>query len=76
MAFDTLADRFSALAVYPWMPKMPWPDGVIDQGDRQQVAGIYRAIAASAPTFGVSGGWLRLGHRDRYDYSKTGRLGL
>lgn len=45
MAIDTALKRSSVLmGAYHRM--MPSPDGVIDAGDREQVAGIYRGITA------------------------------
>jgi hypothetical protein len=47
MAIDTAAKRNSAIATrrLPWMRRFAPPtDGTIDQGDRQQVAFVYRGI--------------------------------
>jgi hypothetical protein len=49
---DTPQKRLSALARrrLPWLRRftLPIPDGTIDQGDRQQVAFVYRGILAGA----------------------------
>jgi len=44
---DTAAKRASAVNVgSPWRGILPFPDGVIDQGDRQTVAFMYSGILA------------------------------
>lgn len=55
MAIDTVAKRRSALATrrLPWFRRFhaPVADGTIDQGDRQQLAFVYRGIlSANDPT--------------------------
>lgn len=51
MAIDTRDKRASAIGVaLPWRSLLPAPDGVLDQGDRQQVALHYRGIAAANPS--------------------------
>lgn len=61
MAIDTAAKRLSAIAVrrLPWFRRfaVPLPDGEIDQGDRQQLALVYRGILATeaAAAFAVVG---------------------
>ncbi len=51
---DTAAKRASAVNISsPWRGILPFPDGVIGQGDRQTVAFMYSGIlagAAVAPT--------------------------
>ena len=51
MALDTRDKRASAIHVgMPWRGLLPLPDGAaLDQGDRQQVAFMYRGILAGAP---------------------------
>ena len=44
---DTQDKRASAVHVtLPWRGLLPLPDGALNQGDRQQVAFMYRGIAA------------------------------
>lgn len=76
MAFDTPANRYGAMAIFPWMCWPPEADGVIHQADRQQVAGVYRGLLYYEPVFTYGCGWIRLGTRDRYDYGKAKRLGF
>ena len=58
MAIDNAAKRRSAIMTrrLPWFRRFqPGPDGTIDQGDRQQLAFVYRGILASeaqAPAVG------------------------
>lgn len=47
MAIDTAAKRKSAVhASSPWRNTVPFPDGVINQGDRQALAYLYSGILA------------------------------
>ncbi len=49
MAVDTKNKRYSAIHVgCPWRSSLPIPDGTVDQGDRQHVAGFYRGVLAAA----------------------------
>lgn len=49
MALDTADKRASALACgLDARAVRPIPDGSLNGGDRQQVSGLYRGIAASA----------------------------
>lgn len=56
MAVDSAAKRISVPRGPIGIPGMPgWmtppiPDGTIDAGDRQQIAGVYRGISAGAPS--------------------------
>lgn len=54
MAIDTRDRRASALAAgLAFLIVLPAPDGLaFDQGDRQQVTGRYRGIAAGAAVIG------------------------
>lgn len=49
MAIDTRDKRASALNGMPWDPPRFVPDSAIGQGDRQDVANVYRGILAQAP---------------------------
>jgi hypothetical protein len=50
MAIDTAAKRSSAVHVgAAWRGQVPFPDGTIDQGDRQAVALLYSGILAGEP---------------------------
>lgn len=49
MAIDTLNKRASAYG-RSWLRIFSTPDGAVNAGDRLQIAGLYRAIAAAAPT--------------------------
>lgn len=56
MAIDTRDKRASAIEVgLPWRGLLPVPDGGLNQGDRQQVAFMYRGVLAqsAAPSTGV-----------------------
>ena len=47
MALDTAVKRASAINVTaPWRGLLPFPDGTIDQGDRQATAYQYSGILA------------------------------
>lgn len=47
---DTAAKRSSGINVAsPWRSRLPFPDGTINQGDRQAVAFMYSGISAGAP---------------------------
>lgn len=49
MALDTAVKRASALHVgSPWRGILPFPDGTVDDGDRQVVAFLYSGILAGA----------------------------
>lgn len=49
MALDSASKRSSAVNVgSPWRARLPFPDGTIDQGDRQAVAFMYSGILAGA----------------------------
>jgi len=48
MAIDTLEKRASANSFFLTVI-YPAPDGTIDAGDRLQIGGWYRGIAAAAP---------------------------
>ena len=52
MAVDTLAKRASALNAFRLGIGLPVPDGTVGDGDRQHLAGFYRAILAEAPPEG------------------------
>lgn len=54
MAVDSRDKRASALNGMPWDPPRFVPDSSISQGDRQDVANVYRGILAAAPA-GVVG---------------------
>ena len=55
MAVDSAEKRMSTLGLCHWHPIIPVADGTTDQGDRQQLLGIYRGILAGAPEeLGVS----------------------
>ena len=56
MAIDSAAKRLSALhhGLVGWRPP-GWPDGTIDQGDRQSTAGMYAGVLAGEPEEVVSG---------------------
>ncbi len=54
MAIDTRDKRASAGSLL-WLATLPDPDGTIDAGDRLQVAGLYRGIAASAVVYVLIG---------------------
>jgi hypothetical protein len=49
MAIDTAAKRSSAVHVGAAWRGSPFPDGSIDQGDRQAVALLYSGILAGEP---------------------------
>lgn len=51
MPLDSRDKRSSAINISsPWRGMLPTPDGAaLNQGDRQQVALMYRGIAAAAP---------------------------
>jgi hypothetical protein len=52
MPIDSEAKRRSVprwITGLPGMSQAPIPDGALDAGDRQQIAGVYRGIAAGAP---------------------------
>ncbi len=56
MAVDTTNKRYSAMHIgLPWRTSLPIPDGTIDQGDRQQVAWLYRGVLASSGAVIVTG---------------------
>ena len=42
----------------PWRGLWPLPDGALDQGDRQQTAGLYRGILAIAAIPALAVGFL------------------
>ena len=47
MAFDTQAERLSiAHLLLPCYPSTGWPDGDIDQADRQDFIWLYRGLLA------------------------------
>jgi len=47
MAIDSAAKRYSAMQAFnPVAFHVPLPDGDVDQGDRQTLAGFYRGIPA------------------------------
>lgn len=47
---NTRNKRASAIHVMqPWRSMYPVPDGVFDQGDRQQCALVYRGVLAGLP---------------------------
>ncbi len=51
MSVDTTNKRYSAIHVgCPWRSSLPIPDGSVDQGDRQHVAGLYRGVLADPLT--------------------------
>jgi hypothetical protein len=51
MAIDTANKRYSACWVgLPWRGILPFPDGTIDQADRQHIAFLYSGILASGVT--------------------------
>lgn len=55
---DTAAKRCSAIATrrLPWLRRfVPIPAGSVDQGDRQQVAYVYRGILAEPAAVIVTG---------------------
>lgn len=51
---DSALKRRSAVATrrLPWIVRRfpPAPDGTINQGDRQQLGGVYAGIASDSPT--------------------------
>lgn len=48
MALDTASKRSSAVYVAsPFRARLPFPDGTVDQGDRQHVATMYAGILAA-----------------------------
>jgi hypothetical protein len=77
MAVDTAAKRNSACASrrLPWSRRfLPFPDGTIDQADRQTVVFVYGGILAEeeTPVLDVNvltRGW-RLPIRPNYDQRK------
>jgi hypothetical protein len=47
MAIDTRDKRSSALYVTsPWRSQWPTPDGILDTGDRQEIAFMYSGISS------------------------------
>lgn len=61
MAVDSKEKRCSAThQLVPGLPKAMFPDGVIAQSDRQDVAWVYRGITAYTPDLGGTYGreWL------------------
>lgn len=56
MAIDTRAKRVSSLG--DWQP-LPFPDGAIDQGDRQATAWVYSGILAGVAATGGNGDPMR-----------------
>ena len=49
MALDTANKRGSALSTArPWLIGAPFPDGLFDQADRQQIAWAYAGILAGS----------------------------
>lgn len=49
MAVDTAAKRMSLVGYgMPFRLALPAPDGTLDQGDRQHLAGLYCGILAGA----------------------------
>lgn len=51
MAVDTASKRGSAINIScPWRGIFPFPDAVIDQGDRQQTAFMFSGQLAGPPT--------------------------
>ena len=73
MPIDSRDKRASAISVtLPWRGMLPVPDGTLVQGDRQQVALMYRGILASAaianpyPPRRWRTGSLARGHRKRH----------
>ena len=54
MAIDTRDKRASAIMPgMPWRGLLPVADSGVNAGDRQQVAFLYRGIAADAPASAV-----------------------
>lgn len=54
MAIDTRDKRASTVnLLLPFGRVAPVPDGTLDAGDRQQVSGLYRGIAAGEPVISI-----------------------
>lgn len=70
MAVDTANKRSSAINVSsPWRSRLPFPDGTIDQGDRQHVAYMYSGIAAGVLVQNIVPGLQFSFQPDRFDFS-------
>lgn len=55
---DTREKRASGVHVaLPWRGLSPLPDGAISQGDRQQIAGMYAGILATAGVSRIAERW-------------------
>ena len=78
MAIDTAAKRSSAINVgSPWRSRLPFPDGTIDQGDRQAVAFVYSGILAVEfvpPPTNIIAGLQFSAPRDRLDFAAPRRI--
>lgn len=58
MAIDTQEKRLSLIGYgLPWRITLPYPDGGLDQGDRQHLLGLYAGILASSLTTGGERVW-------------------
>lgn len=64
MAIDTEDKRRSA-GCHPALSVLPVPNSDIDQGDRQQVAWMYRGIAAGVPSVATPGNTILVLEEDR-----------
>lgn len=58
MAIDTANKRSGAIHVrLPFRRNLPFPDGTIDQADRQQAARMYPGILAAEPAVAAPAFW-------------------
>ena len=76
MAIDSREKKTSLLGYgLPFRVSLPYPDGTLDQGDRQHLIGLYAGILASSADSGAPAFTWNAGARGRgYTSAARGRV--